>query len=52
MRKLFISLMVVLFVAPFAGSAAHAQIFTPEYHKRDAGFGKARRNITKKKIKT
>lgn len=38
MRKLLVSLMFVLFVAPFAGSAANAQIFTPEYHKRDAGY--------------
>lgn len=38
MRKLFVSLMFVLFVAPFAGSAANAQLFTPEYHKRDAGY--------------
>jgi hypothetical protein len=34
MRKLLVSLMLVLFTA----SAAHAQIFTPEYKKRDAGY--------------
>jgi hypothetical protein len=38
MRKLLVSLMFVLFVAPFAGGAANAQIFTPEYRKHDAGY--------------
>jgi hypothetical protein len=38
MRKLLVSLIFVLFAAVFVGSAAHAQIFTPEYHKRDAGY--------------
>ena len=38
MRKLLVSLMFVLFAASFVGSSANAQIFTPEYHKRDAGY--------------
>ncbi len=34
MRKLYVSLILAL----FATSIAHAQIFTPEYHRRDAGY--------------
>ncbi len=38
MRKVLASFLFALIIAPFALSAANAQVFIPEYRKKDAGY--------------